>query len=121
MARLYANENFRLRVVEILRELGHDVLTTKDVGNANRQIPDEGVLSFAASENRAVVTYNRKHFFQLHRQNPTHSGIVACTEDDDISALAHRIHEAIEAAEGNPGNQVIRVVRPNPPVKTANP
>jgi hypothetical protein len=28
MARLYANENFPLPVVEVLRYLGHDVLTT---------------------------------------------------------------------------------------------
>ena len=30
MARLYANENFPLPVVNELRRLGHDVLTTQD-------------------------------------------------------------------------------------------
>ncbi|WP_442484067.1 DUF5615 family PIN-like protein [Aeoliella sp. SH292] len=30
MARLYANENFPLPIVQRLRELGHDVLTTLD-------------------------------------------------------------------------------------------
>lgn len=117
MARLYANENFRLRVVEILRELGHDVLTTKDAGNDNKKIADEDVLAFAVAEKRVVLTYNRKHFFLLHRQNPTHHGIITCTEDDDISALAHRIHHAIQAAGGNLKNEVVRIVRPNPGVK----
>jgi hypothetical protein len=31
-ARLYSNENFPLPAVEALRQLGHDVLTTRDVG-----------------------------------------------------------------------------------------
>ena len=32
MARLYANENFPQPVVETLRRLGHDILTTHDTG-----------------------------------------------------------------------------------------
>ncbi len=117
MAKIYSNENFRLRVVEILRELGHDVLTTKDAGKANMKIPDDEVLAFAVSENRILLTYNRKHFFKLHDQTPNHPGIIACTEDEDISALAHRIHEAIESAKGSLKNQLVRIVRPNPSAK----
>ena len=41
IARLYANENFPLPVVIALRELGHDVLTTRDAGKANDAIPNE--------------------------------------------------------------------------------
>jgi hypothetical protein len=47
MAKLYANENFRRKVVEALRELGHDVLTSFEAGNANLSIPDDAVLDFA--------------------------------------------------------------------------
>ncbi|MDO8368852.1 MAG: DUF5615 family PIN-like protein [Saprospiraceae bacterium] len=50
MARIYANENFYYAVVEILQQLGHDVLTTKAAGNANKAIPDEEVLNFAESK-----------------------------------------------------------------------
>jgi hypothetical protein len=38
MARLYANENFPFPVVEELRRLGHDVLTTLEAGNAGRRL-----------------------------------------------------------------------------------
>jgi hypothetical protein len=34
VAHLYANENFPLPVVEALRRLGHDVLTSREAGNA---------------------------------------------------------------------------------------
>lgn len=47
MTAFYANENFPRRVVELLRVLGHDVLTTQDSGKAGQSIPDEDVLAFA--------------------------------------------------------------------------
>ncbi|NEQ24217.1 MAG: hypothetical protein F6K28_34870 [Microcoleus sp. SIO2G3] len=46
MARLYADEQFPREVVELLRPLGHDILTVQEAGNANQWIPDEAVLSF---------------------------------------------------------------------------
>jgi hypothetical protein len=47
MARFYANENFPMPVVEELRRLGHDTLTSDESGRSNQSIPDEEVLSFA--------------------------------------------------------------------------
>ena len=38
MARFFADEQFPLPVVELLRNLGHDVLTVQEAGNANQQI-----------------------------------------------------------------------------------
>ncbi len=40
MARLYADENFPLQVVEHLRRLGHEVLTVQDDGCAGQAIAD---------------------------------------------------------------------------------
>jgi Domain of unknown function (DUF5615) len=51
MARLYADEQYPLPVVEFLRALGHDVLTVQEAGKANQQIPDSDVLTFATSDN----------------------------------------------------------------------
>jgi len=47
MAHLYANENFPLSVVEELRRLGHDVLTTYESGRAGIAVPDDEVLAFS--------------------------------------------------------------------------
>jgi hypothetical protein len=111
MARLYANENFPLPVVERLRELGHDVLTIHETGEAGRAMPDDAVLNSACGQRRAVLTFNRSHFIQLHRQRPEHSGIVACTFDADFQGLAQRIHEAVGSVPDLAG-QLIRVNRP---------
>lgn len=114
MARIYANENFPTEIVEMLRQRGCDVVTTHEANKSNRKIPDEDVLSFAVSEQRIVLTFNRKDFFRLHRLHPQHFGIIACTEDGDFEGLANRIHEVIETASGNLDNQLVRVNRPNP-------
>ena len=47
MARLYADEQFPLPVVELLRTLGHDLLTVQAAGNAGFSDPE--VLAFAVS------------------------------------------------------------------------
>ena len=113
MARLYTNENFRRRIVEALKELGHDVLTAFEAGNANLSIPDDKVLDFASEQNRIVLTFNRKDFIRLHQQNPIHAGIIVCTEDPDNLALAKRIHDTIISLDGNIENRLVRVNRPN--------
>jgi Domain of unknown function (DUF5615) len=113
MAKFYANENFRRPVVKALQNLGHDVLTTLEAGNANQGISDEEVLEFAKAKNRIVLTFNRKHFIRLHRHNPNHAGIMVCTEDKDPVALANRIQDAILEQGEVFDNQLVRINRPH--------
>ncbi|HAZ49118.1 MAG TPA: hypothetical protein DDW76_26710 [Cyanobacteria bacterium UBA11369] len=111
MANLYTDENFPLPVVELLRCFGHDVLTAREAGNANLRIPDEEVLAFAVTNERAVLTRNRRDFMRLHILQPDHARIIVCTEDPDFERLATRINEAIAALETLAG-KLIRVNRP---------
>ncbi|GET42835.1 DUF5615 family PIN-like protein [Microseira wollei] len=110
MAALYADEQFPRRVVEILRDLGHDVLTVQEAGNAG--LPDEEVVAFAITQNRAVLTLNRRHFIRLHQLQPNHPGIIVCSRDDDWNRQAARINEAICLLETLTG-MLIRVNRPS--------
>jgi hypothetical protein len=110
MARLYANENFPLPVVAELRRLGHDVVTVREIGQANRAAPDR-VLESAVSGRRAVLTLNRKHFIALHASRPDHAGIVVRTVDADFLGQARRIHEAL-AVHANLSGLSVRVNRP---------
>jgi hypothetical protein len=111
MARLYANENFPLPVVEELRRLGHEVLTTYEAGDAGKSVPDEQVLAFATAEGRALVTINRKHFIHLHNANPDHAGIIVCSFDPDFTGQANRIHAAIDSRAQLSG-ELVRINRP---------
>jgi predicted nuclease of predicted toxin-antitoxin system len=111
MARLYADEQFPYEVVQYLRDLEHDVLTVQEAGNANLKIPDDEVLLFATSNNRVVLTLNRRDFKRLHRSCPNHCGIIICTDDIYRYRLAERIHLAILASLPLLG-KLISVVRP---------
>lgn len=111
MARLYAGEQYPLPVVEFLRPLGHDVLTVQEAGNAGGLgIPDEEVLAFAVSNERAVLTLNRGDFMRLHRSQPNHAGIIICTQDSNWERQATRINDAISAIDTLNG-KLIRVNR----------
>jgi hypothetical protein len=69
IARLYSNENFPVPVVTALRMSGHDVLTSLDAGKANDAIPDDEVLRFAKSDQRAARIQSQLHAMDsLHGQ-----------------------------------------------------
>ena len=114
MAQLYSDENFPLAVIAALWKLGHDVLTAHAAGQANQGIPDVDVLAFAVSQGRALMTRNRRHFIRLHRQNPSHRGIIVCTEDHDWAGQAGRIHAALLNCPVL-DNQLLRIYRPQTP------
>lgn len=111
MARFYSNENVPLGVVECLRSLGHDVLTSVEAGRANCKMPDDEVLRLATQEDRAVLTLNRLDFHRLHSSSQgLHAGIITCTRDPDLLALAGRIHQAVQALPQLTG-ELVRVAR----------
>src|SRR5262245_55244599 len=112
MARFVADENFPLPVVEALRAAGHDVRTLQELGESALSMPDDEVLARATAERRAVLTLNRRDFFRLHRANPGHGGISACTLDLDFTRQAARIDEVVRAHESLAG-VVVRVNRPD--------
>jgi hypothetical protein len=114
VARIYADEDFDYDVVRELRLLGHDVLTVQEAGKGGRGFGDPLVLADAVALGRAVVTFNRRHFKRLARITPSHFGIIHCTRDDDVVALAQRIDRAIRAVV-DLTNQVIGIVKPHSP------
>jgi hypothetical protein len=114
MASLYSDEDFSYPVVEELRRLGHDVLTAQEAGHGNRGVTASAVLTFAISLDRAVLTFNRRHFINLNRRVSSHRGIVLCTRDDDVLGLALRIHQAIMSCPSL-DDQLLRINRPQAP------
>jgi predicted nuclease of predicted toxin-antitoxin system len=118
MARLYADEDFPLPVVEELRRLGHDVLTVQEAGRADQGVDDCEVLADATADRRALLTHNHSDFKRLHRQGQPHEGIICCTQDpQDHVGLARRIDDALTATP-NLVNQFMRIIRPNPSFKS---
>jgi len=56
--RLLANENFPAPSVRLLRDLGHDVLSVAEEGEA---LTDNAVLAKASSDQRWIVTFDRDY------------------------------------------------------------
>jgi len=112
MARLYADEDFSYPVIQRLRQLGHDILTAHEAGQAGQGIADTAVLAVATAAGRAVVTFNRRHFIRLHAEMAAHAGIIVCTRDDDEPALADRIHHQLQSAP-TLQDQLLRLNRPS--------
>ncbi len=112
MALLYADEDFHYDVVIRVRQRGHDVQTVQEAGRAGGS--DGQVLADATANGRAVLTFKRRDFRKLYRQTPYHAGIISCSRDDDLDALADRIDKAIAAA-GSVAGRHIRVNRPTKP------
>lgn len=111
MVRFYADEQFPFPVVQLLRALGHDVLTVQEAENADQAIPDEEVLAFAISQERSILTINRVDFIRLHRHDSNHFGIIVCTNNRNWEQFAARIDKTVTAEEPLQG-KLIRVVRP---------
>jgi len=85
MARFYADELFLRVVVELLRLMIHNILTLQAAGKDNPKNPDEEVLAFAVSENRAVLTLNRRYFIRMHSLQSDHAAIIVCRGEDDLT------------------------------------
>jgi len=110
VARLMADENVPLQVIEALRLLGHDVVLAGE-SRQGSGAPDSVVLSEACLDQRAVLTLDRRDFIQLHRQQPDHEGIIVCTFDPDFVGQAARIHAALPSG-GPLRGTLLRVNRP---------
>jgi len=112
VAKLYGDENFDVHTMAALQTLGHDTLTARDAEQVNSGSADLAVLTFATSNHRAVVTFDRLDFLNLPRQDPHHAGITACTDDSDSQGLAARIHEEIVTEQEALTGKILRIYRP---------
>lgn len=112
MIDLYSNENFPIEMVNHLRELGYDVLTSYEAGQANQGIPDDAVLAYATQQNRAIITLNREDFIQLHRSGKTHCGMIICKDDRDYKSQIKFLNQTIGSLDFLT-NRLIRVKKQN--------
>jgi len=106
------DENFDLPVVKGLRALGYDILTMNDLDLVNQSIPDDKVLEIATELERVLITFNRRDFIRLHRQDDNHAGIIVCTQNRDIEVLISQI-ELILRSETSFKKKLFRVYKPD--------
>jgi predicted nuclease of predicted toxin-antitoxin system len=115
MIRFYSNENLAIKLVEAIRSLGYDVLTSYEAQQANQGIPDDEVLRYATINNRCVLTFNRGDFLLLHRSQINHCGVIACREERDYSVQVQVLYEFLELGNQDLKNRLLRLQKQNQP------
>jgi hypothetical protein len=77
-ARLYLDEDISARTAEMIAARGFDALSTVKAGRMGA--PDRDQMDFAASQNRVLVTHNRRDFELLLQEYFTnglrHAGLI---------------------------------------------
>ena len=64
--RFYADENLPRAIIEELRQLDYDVLTSYEAQQANKSISDENVLKFAQERNKLIITLKNSTELRCH-------------------------------------------------------
>lgn len=92
--RLYTDENVPPVVAEQLLRHGYDALSCLAAGNSNLRLSDDWQLSFATEQQRAILTFNIDHFYEVdarwRRREREHSGIIIVTATTPIRELIRR-------------------------------
>ena len=115
MVRFYSNENLDVDLVESIRKLGYDVLTSYEANQANRGISDSAVLKYATSNNRCVITFDRSDFLLLHQSAVEHCGIIVCREMKSYLSQAQELHDYLEQSQIDLKNRFLRLLKRNQP------
>ena len=115
MISFYSNENLDADLVGAIRELGYDVLTSYEAGQANQGISDEAVLRYATLNGRCILTFDRGDFLVLHQGMVDHCGVVACKEAADYSAQVQALHNYLSQDQKGLENRLLRLLKKNQP------
>lgn len=96
MIRLYLDEDVHKQVALALRLRGYDVVSAHEFAKWN--LSDEEQLAFAASDNRALFTFNRGDFAKLHEQwlnsGKSHGGIIV-SKQLNLSETVHKLNKIL--------------------------
>ncbi len=81
--KMYLNEHLSPTLAATLRQSGFDGVSSLEVGMEEK--PDHEHLAYALNEQRAILTFNVRHFAPLHHKylsgGKEHWGIVCSTEE----------------------------------------
>lgn len=81
--RLYLDEDAPIQLAKALRQRGIDALTTQEARMSESS--DEQQVAFAAGQQRAVLTHNKRHFILIHQayieKGKEHWGIIVADQN----------------------------------------
>ncbi len=87
--RLLVDENLQIPTIELLRKLGHDVVSVYDEDLESRE--DELIFERARQTNRALLTYNTDFADVRSLADIHHSGVIRLRLVNQRLTVAHAI------------------------------
>lgn len=110
--KLFTDEMIDPRLAVALRRQGYDVESCHEAGRSNQGIADRRQLSYATQQGRAILTFNRRDYRQLHRAwqaaRRAHAGIIVSGVVIDPQELVRRVKLHLDVV--GPDDQVNRVL-----------
>lgn len=98
--KLYLNENLSDEIARRLRAVGVDAVSSHETGMDTQD--DYAQMQFAVSQNRAVVTINKKDFKRIHAHYQAngweHWGIIFC-KDIDLVVIYRRLLQLVSTLQ----------------------
>jgi hypothetical protein len=97
--KLYLDENLSDRLAFALRKKGYDVIHAREAGRIGRAFPDEAQIEYAASQKRAILTFNWVEFEALavkwFKEGKEHWGIIVSREHP-LKELIRRVADFLK-------------------------
>ena len=107
--KLYLDEHVWLGLAQTLRERGHDVVHVYEVGRGN--LDDELQLAYAATQGRAILTFNARDFEPLAAEwffaGKPHAGIIISNQLP-IGELLHRTEHLLTTLSAEEMQNTVR-------------
>ena len=92
---LYTDEMIYSRLAATLRMRGYDAISCHEASRADRGIPDDDQLAYAAMAGRSILTANARDFVPMDTRwknaRQVHAGIIVFTGIFDFSSLLRRV------------------------------
>lgn len=107
--KLYLDEHIKPLLADMLRVRGIDCLSTGEAGNLSQS--DAEQLAFAASQRRAILTFDIPDYLRLAsawaQAGRTHSGIIVSDQLQPPELLRRLLRLAAQHGRDDLSNQVI--------------
>src|SRR5436309_2913767 len=98
--RVYTDEHIFKDLAKALRDRGFDAESCQEAGRANQDLADEQQLAYAASQGRAILTFDVGDYQHLEREwkaaSRQHAGIILSREIRDLGELLRRVQRHLD-------------------------
>lgn len=116
-AKAMTDEMVSPRRADAMRMRGYDVSSCHGEGRANHGIADEEQLAFAASEGRAIYTFNASDFRRIHGRwqsiGREHAGIILSEDlNHDLAEMIRRLQVHLSTVDAETQRNRIWVLVP---------